>query len=373
MAPQNALSMNIRRLRTARGLTQTAAADAAGLSRQAFVDIENGKTKEPRVSNLQAIAGALDVPLTDLFTEAPALHTVRFRISSTQTKKQLALREQHLIDAAFWLRDFCYLQSVLGDHKDYLLQPVRDQVPEHARDPRRAAQLARGALGLKDHEPIGDIAGLMENAGIKIRTLPFQLENFFGFSVSEPDGGPAIIVNTSNAVTTERQIFTVAHELGHLLLHPSAYDPQQTKENTNEEKEADSFAAYFLMPDSAFKQKNDDAYGLPFYDRVLFIKCYFGVSYRSVLRRFAETGVAPYNKLLPKFLAIHTAKTGAHLTNRQEPFPLAPYDFIEDYLRTLVRKAIDQAQITVNKAAQILHLPLSGMRDLINSWADVPA
>ena len=95
--------------------------------------------------------------------------------------------------------------------------------------------LAREVLGLKEDEPIGDIVGLMENAGIKIKLCNFELDNFFGFSISESDGGPAIIVNKNKDIAIERQIFTVAHEFGHLLLHPDAYQPAKTQEDMNEE------------------------------------------------------------------------------------------------------------------------------------------
>lgn len=374
MSPEHVIPINIRRIRVARGMTQVATANAAGISRQAFVGIENGRTKEPRVSNLQAIADAFDVPIIDLFAEVPALSTVRFRTNSIKTKKDKARKQQYLIDAAYWLRDFCFLQSVVNDSKGYLLKPVFEQLHgSNTQRPEKAAGFARQALGLNKGDPIGDLAGLMEQAGIKIRTVPFDLHNFFGFSVSESDGGPAIIVNSSDDVTIERRIFTVAHELGHLLLHPAAYDPAQTTENTQEEKEANRFAGYFLMPQTAFTRKREDSYGLSFYNRVLFIKRFFGVSYLTVLQRLADMGLADHGSLIAKFRSIHMNRTGASLAAHVEPVPLAGPDFVEDYLSTLVRKAFEAAHITVSRAAEILHIPLAQMRDLINSWADVAA
>jgi len=368
------ISLNVKRIRASRGMTQTAAAEAVGISRQAFIDIENGKTKEPRVSNLQAIADTFDVSIVDLMAESPKLSTVRFRSNSIKTEKDKAKKDQCLIDAAFWLNNFNFLQSAVGDKKPYKLKSVSSEITKIKNNlPRVAAELARKELGLKDDEPIGDIIGLMESAGIKIKLRKFDLKNFFGFSIAGSDGGPAIMVNNNEDITIERQIFTVAHELGHLLLHPKAYDPSKTEEGKREESEADVFAGYFLMPQVAFEKKLNESYGLGFIDRILHIKRFFGVSYLAVLHRLADMGVADYGKLMAKFMAIHKKKYGKSLNSRQEPYPLAKPDFVEDYLSSLVRKALDEEEITVSRAAEILSVPLMDMREIINSWADIAA
>jgi len=368
------ISLNIKRIRASRGMTQTASAEAAGISRQAFIDIENGKTKEPRVSNLQAIANVFDLPIVDLLVEPPKLNTVRFRSNSIKTEKDKAKKDQCLIEAAFWLNNFNFLQSAVGDNKRYKLKAVLSEISKiKTNRPKVTAELARKTLGLKEDEPIGDIIGLMESAGIKIKLRKFDLKNFFGFSISEPDGGPAIMVNNNEGITIERQIFTVAHELGHLLLHPQAYDPAKTLEGKREESEADIFAGYFLMPQIAFEKKLKESYGLDFVERVLHIKRWFRVSYLTVLHRISEMRIAEYKTLIAKFRVMYKNRYGKSLANHNEPSGLDKLDIIEDYLSTLVRKALDREEITVSRAAEILDIPLMNMRELINSWADIAA
>ena len=373
MGPQKAISMNVKRIRASRGMNQTAAAKAVGISRQAFIAIENGKTKEPRVSNLQSIADAFDVEVLDLLAESPKLNTVRFRSNSIKTKKDKAKKEQYLINIAYWLRDFNFLQSVVDGKKEYGLKSVFDQIRQiETIRPERAAKLAREALDVRgDEQPIRDILDLMENAGIKMRTLSFDLEKFFGLSVSTDDGGPAIIVNSKEGITIERQIFTVAHELGHLLLHPAAYDPSETAESKQEEKEADAFASYFLMPQKAFKKKWEESYGLGFAEKVLHIKRFFGVSYLTVLYRLNVMGIADFRTLMFKFTANYEAQYDEALDSHKEPIPLAKSDFVEDYFRLLVRKALEKAEITISRAAEILNVPLMDMRKMINAWAEI--
>ena len=61
-----------------------------------------------------------------------------------------------------------------------------------------------------------------------------------------------MVVNTWDRISVERWIFTAAHELGHILLHPTEYDRSATDLPVDTEREADAFASEFLMPKSAF-------------------------------------------------------------------------------------------------------------------------
>ncbi|RKY05783.1 MAG: DNA-binding protein [Planctomycetota bacterium] len=373
MKPEKAISLNVKRIRASRGMTQTATAKAAGISRQAYIDIEKGKTKEPRVGNLQAIAGAFDVQIMDLLAEPPKLSTVRFRNNSMKTKKDNAKREQCLVEAACWLKNFNFLQSVVGEKKEYILKSVLAKAGDSKTTrPIVAAESAREVFGLKEDEPIGDIVGLIESAGIKIKLAQLDIKKFFGFSASESDGGPAIIVNTDKEINIERQIFTIAHELGHLILHPQAYDPSQTQESDCEESEANVFAGYFLMPKNTFEKKLSESYGLGFVERVLHIKRFFRVSYLTILHRMAEMKIAEYGALIKQFNILYK-KYGESLANHKEPCGLDTPDVVEDYLSTLVRKALEKNEITVSRAAEILNVPLMDMREIINSWADIAA
>jgi transcriptional regulator with XRE-family HTH domain len=74
---ERAIGREVRAIRRKRGLTVAEAADAGGLSAGMLSKIENGGTS-PSLSTLQALAVALDVPLTALFRRyeepRPAVH-----------------------------------------------------------------------------------------------------------------------------------------------------------------------------------------------------------------------------------------------------------------------------------------------------------
>jgi len=360
---------NIRRIRTSRGLRQDQVAQQAGISRNAFRSIETGQA-EPRVSTLQGIARALGVDLPALLAEPPRLASVRFRSSKAKTRKARATRDQVIVEVARWLKDFAGLEELLGQPKPYALQALGSKVSDST-NPNRAmdaARRARQALGLKPDEPIRDICGLLESAGVKVHVLKLEMEDFFGLSVSAGDGGPAVVVNVRDDISVERRIFTAAHELGHLLLHPRAYDVEQIQEDTDEEHQADLFASHFLMPSEVFQSEWRDTNGLPLVDRVLHVKRIFRVSYQTVLFRLVESRQVDPGKVWMIFKAQWKRRSGQALTRKIEPMPLAEVDFLEDRLSRLVRQAVESEQITLSRAAEILGLNLSTMRDVVASW-----
>jgi transcriptional regulator with XRE-family HTH domain len=72
MAPPQiaAVGRNLRRIRSERGISQTALAAQTRLHRQTILALEAGRHKDLAVSTLQALAKALDVGLADLTAEA---------------------------------------------------------------------------------------------------------------------------------------------------------------------------------------------------------------------------------------------------------------------------------------------------------------
>lgn len=78
---------------------------------------------------------------------------------------------------------------------------------------------------------------------------------------STPDGRATIFVRRGDVPW--RQRFTIAHELGHLLLHEGVQHRDDTFRGTPQESEANDFAANLLMPlwmlESAARRQGSDA------------------------------------------------------------------------------------------------------------------
>ncbi len=364
------LAKNVRRFRTAKRFSQKALAEAAGISLPAVKNMELAKN-EPRMKTIQAIAKALDVNLRELFLPVRDLQTVRFR-----STRKVQYRENILAEVSRWLEDFNYLEGTLGERIPFELKKVRVRCSNE--NIVRSAELCRKKLELWDDEPLYDICGLLEHAGIKVRSVPMASDGFFGLSVGEKDGGPAIAVNVWERITVERRIFSAAHELGHLMLHPDAYDVSQTEENKKEEQEADFFAGHFIMPDKGFLKEWNDASGLHFVDRVFKVKRIFRVSYKTVLARLIEHEVAD-KSIWMKFNVAYQKRFNRKLAFKEEPmaidsaepYGLQRFDFYEDRFSRLVRKALEKDKISISRGAEMLHIGIEEMRDLLDNWEAV--
>lgn len=381
------LSGNLRRIRVAKGKTQTEVAEATGLSLLGYRKIEGG-VSTPRVDSLLQIATALGVKLQRLLAPTRPLSAVRFRAT-----KKMTTRGDILSDVARWLADYDELETLLGCHETFGLASVREAIatlPAGEARATEAARRARAAMGLTEDEPIRDICGLLERHGIKVFTPAVASDAFFGLSVAERDGGPAIVVNVWERLSVERWIFTAAHELGHLLMHLSAYDVSATDEDVSDEKEADTFASHFLMPEGVFAKELREARGLPLVRLVFKLKRIFHVSWKSVLYKIASR--SPDGKRLwPQFHSEYRRMTGRSVGKADEPGGLgadsfrcvrpAPraadepehlsrVDFVEDRLYRLVRSAVESEEISLGRAAEILRIDLTSMRELSNAWVN---
>ncbi len=372
MADGSGIAANVARLRLDRQLTQDDLAARAALSRVALGKIERGEVI-PRARTLDALAKALGVPVGDLVTPFRPLESVRFRAHA---------REQILAEVSKWLNAYAGLEAVLNERQLFRLEAA---TPTSRRRPEEVAQAARQAAGLGSEEPVRDICRLLEKGGVKLLLLATQRDSFFGLSVGARDGGPAVVVNTWERISVERWIFTAAHELGHLLLHPAEYRRDATELPVQAEHEADAFASAFLMPAAAFAAEWDATRGHPLLMRVLKVKRLFRVSYKTVLYRLVKSGREPsdiwrafqrqhrdrFGKTLRKTdepEALEKSEFAWNWSRAGEPAGLIPHDFVEGRLAWLVRRALEQHRISLGRAADILRLTREEMRAQAREW-----
>ncbi len=376
MADSACIAANVARLRLDRRLTQEQLAAKAGISRLALGKIERGAVV-PRARTLTALAEALAAPVGELVVPVRSLESVRFR-----AKAQVHAREQILAMVSKWLDAYAWLETELDDR-----QPFRfEEAAAHAGSPPDMAQAARRAAGLTAAEPVRNIGGLLEENGVKVLLLETTRDSFFGLSVGKRDGGPAVVVNTWDRISVERWIFTAAHELGHLLLHPSDYRRDATEMRDEPERDADAFAGEFLMPEAAFTEAWDATRGHSLLDGVLKVKRLFGVSYMTVLRRLVETRRETtdvwrafqgqhrdsFGKTLRKIdepEALNESEFSWNWRRSGEPAGLTRHDFVEDRLSRLVRRAVEGEHVSLGRAAEILGLSREEMRKQARAWA----
>lgn len=127
---------------------------------------------------------------------------------------------------------------------------------------------AQTAELLKKHDlysfPIA-VEDLARAEGIKIARTPFKGTQS-GFALSQ---GEVRVIGVNSLTSRRRQRFTIAHELGHLVLHSKDLiidhsvrvnwrDERSSMGTDREEVEANAFAAELLMPQRAVREAVND-------------------------------------------------------------------------------------------------------------------
>lgn len=113
--------------------------------------------------------------------------------------------------------------------------------PDDGYTPERAAQIVRAQWAM----PIGPVRQIykwIEAAGVFAFERDFSTARVDGLS-QVVDGVAVMLINSTFPV--DRKRLTIAHELGHIVLHSGRYIPEDP------EDEANRFAAEFLMPETA--------------------------------------------------------------------------------------------------------------------------
>ena len=364
MDNKDIIGENLKRRRLILGLDQSQLAELADISRMAYVKIEAGKSM-PQEETLDRLSKALHISVFELFEKAEKPEAVLFRTRKTQTAREVACQNQTIQDAYNWLKNYTFLMDAAGRRVcgggivDFQRKPS-----ESIRD--FALSVRKSVLAKCNESSLNDLPGVLESLGVKLLFTQFLTNKCFGFSFGIKDGGPAIVVNTGFGISAERQLFTLVHELGHLLLHKNAYASDAGEENANQEKEADEFAAEFLMPHEAFKNAWEAREGMLWFDRILAVKQIFKVSYKTVLHRLQEGGSK--KPVHVWFKNSYERRFGRELLQTIEPCPSQIVFAPGGYL-SLAREAFFKGEISESKLAELLGISLLDARQRVIDWS----
>lgn len=237
---KNILKHRLRSARAASGLSlrELSARIDGRVTAQAINQYELGHSV-PKWPVITALADALHIPPEYLFYDANAkLEGIEFRRKRPTTRKEenkVQEAVQRLLNRYLQVERLLDLPSVTWDKPREAPYPVLSDLAEA----EHAARRLREYWGL-GFDPIVDLVALLEDRGIKV--LSMNLTGIDGLTANVRQkaysGSPVIVVNRNDC--GERQRFTIAHELGHLMLN--------IVNSIDEEKVAHRFAGAFLMP-----------------------------------------------------------------------------------------------------------------------------
>ena len=295
----------------------------------------------PSSGVLIALADALGVSVDYLVGDQEMmLEEVEFRkktITSKREESQVEAKTLHLLERYLMVEELLHLRSVEWHSPREAPYPVMRDVFEAD----RAARSLRDHWGL-GHDPIPNLVELLEEQGIKI--LAVDLTNIDGLTArvrrTQKSDVPVIVVNRKE--WGERQRFTLAHELGHLVMDVSA--------KLDEEKAAHRFAGAFLMPAGALWAKIGKHRTSIGWDELFELKQIFGASVQAVTYRCKDLGI--FNVSLFRRLFDEFTRRGWRTPPYKEPY--AKEGEKPKRFERLTFRALAEGAISEPKAAELL-------------------
>lgn len=359
------IAANLLRYRKSLGLSQEQLAEQAGVTRQSINNYENAKTL-PDSKILSALAKVLSITLDDLLRSqgvgAAALKELGLPNFRFRAHVSFEKNAQFAAQVLRMLQTYKALEQAVGLPSYTPESTPCHQVEGNEKHIQTIAALFRHRLGLGD-APIANLFESVEEIGLKVLRQPIPIKGFFGLSACSDIEGAFVLVNTHN-ITIERQLFTLAHEIGHLIFHRVEYQDTLIEEGTKEEekareKVADYFASHLLVPQAEFERM----YSLT--KDIVKLKRHFRVSYLVILNRLAEMKIIDFAKEKAKICAIYKKQhDGTSLQNSME---LPPALVAEDYPENeryefLIWQSLKLGKISEMKAAELLNLTVEKLR-----------
>jgi Zn-dependent peptidase ImmA (M78 family) len=320
------------------------------VSRAVLSYYESGK-RQPPLPKLSALGRFYGVPLRDLLEESdrdPAAiqpAEVFFRAAQAELGSEARAAIQAFSSYA---DEFSSLTSELGTPP-----PGQGKSPFPAMrsnasraDAARWAEELRALLRLGEG-PVRDLFALVAEDVLVFR-LPL------GSADTAPSGlfynheaiGFCIVVNSD--MTYGRQVFTLAHELGHVYFHSGLENGGISfpNERNGRERFADAFAAEFLVPTDALHKLVDewDVWERDFSDplAVIHLQRQFGVSYAAMLYRLKQTRLITQATLerLQRYSPSRLAEAMGYEVHPADlgDYRLGPLDRFPDRMLRLIRR-----------------------------------
>jgi Zn-dependent peptidase ImmA (M78 family) len=225
-----------------------------------------------------------------------------------------------------------------------------DELPEQIFSLEQAEDLAiqmRHAweLGLN---PIHDMIDTLEAKGVMIITTDVETDKKFDGLAGKIGSTPVVVIST--AQSGDRQRFTLAHELGHLVVHG------RLAEGIDEEKACNAFAGAFLLPTQSLIEHLGEKRRHIEPRELLMLKHEYGISMLAALFRAGQCGII--TPATQKNLFMLFSKNG---WRTEEPGKAYPHE--STYLhKQLVYRALGEEYIGESKAAELLGMSVSSFR-----------
>lgn len=327
--------------RQLRKMSQTDLAKRGGITQGFLSKIEQG-VKEPDDDTIERLADALKLPKS-FFVQSDRIYGLPVSVHPMFRKKsKVGVKTLDAIQAELNIRIMHLRRLVKAVDLDASFPLPEFDVDEYHGDPEEIASMVRRTW-LVPRGPIANLTEYVEQAGVLVIDNDFNESDIDGVTLAVPGLPPCIFLNSERPA--DRRRFTLAHELGHLVMHRV---PSATMED-----EANAFASALLMPATDIGPQLKQV-TLP---KLASLKGVWKVSMAALLVR-------------AKTLGKITGNQSAYLWRQMGPYRKrepAQLDFAPEtptVFPELLRLHIDELGYSIEELAAILHVNGSDMTQL---------
>lgn len=290
--------------------------------------IELGQRKEISAGLLNSLSAALDFPV-EFFTTPTNKENVKGGLY--RKKQSLKKKDQDYIEASVNIFKDVYINLL------NFVEIIKTDIPYYSPVSDSPANIARKLREYWDVSGVLDnLIDLLENNGIVVSYIDIDDDKFDGFSCFF-DKSYFIFINSR--LSGDRLRFTIAHELGHIIMqHVDFMNPKC-------DEEANEFASEFLIPE---KEAYKDLVNLTC-EKAYYLKSKWKVSMAALIKKAADSNAITQSRY--KSLMVQMSKMGYR---KKEPNPIAKEkptlfkEIVDVYMEKRNMKNIEDVANAVN-------------------------
>lgn len=328
-----------------RRMTQKELAAKSMVTQPQIARIEAGIESSSSNEVIERIAKSLDFPLSFLTS-----NEIRLGFGSSaiyyRKKSCLTAANRKRIESITNLSRIAIKKTLDAVDIQARLTLPKIDLDFHGYTPKEVADRIRAAWLIPDGA-INNLTMLVESAGVIIIESDFGTNGIDGTSLWISETPPLIFINKD--LPQDRYRFTLAHELGHLIMHDIPHE--------NMEDEADEFASELLLQTSEFKAATFQFGSRPTLKQLAQIKPYWKVSIASMIMKLRKINQISEDTKKSLFIA-KIRMNEPQGFDKEKP----------SLLKKILAASIKENGFNENQTSDFLKLPYDAIKQLFGSF-----
>lgn len=335
-----------------RELTQDELAKKSGINRIKIAKLESGLL-ESSSDDLDALSSALQMP-KEFFCRDEPIFGYGSSAYYYRKKADLSASDRKRVHSVVNIIRLCIKTMLQQVDVESNRKLPKLSVEDYGGSPAKVAQAVR-SFWKQSEGPLHNLTALIESAGILVIPCAFGTRAMDATSIWLADLPPMIFINEN--VPGDRWRFTLAHELGHLVMHDLPHEEMEV--------EADCFASELLMPELFLRAEFARVGQLRLRD-LAEMKLYWKTSMQALL--MCASRLDAINENQSRYLWAMMSKNGYRSKDGAEPNPIPREN--PTNLRKLLELFANEMHFSIEDLSALFKLGIDDIKKLfdVSPW-----